>query len=288
MKKPLSLGHVPLLLSDDALRVDTMAKVIARSGEDQALEDFWGWYSGLTVSARSSVTGPVLNKLRTALLRKWVRQVVASGPSTIDVSKLFNTGHLVLLRLPKGRLGEGTSSLIGSFALAATWQAVTARIHTPEHLRKDLCAYVDECQNFLNLPGSLEDMLAEARGYRLGLTLAHQELGQLPGDLRKAVSANARSKIYFSASPDDAASLQQHTQPVLGAYDLTHLGAFQAAVRPLVGAKELGAATVRTRPLPEGIKGRATQVRKAARAHGPDKEPNAEERGESEEDKWEK
>ena len=243
---------------------------------------------GLTVSARSSVTGPVLNKLRTALLRKWVRQVVASGPSTIDLSKLFDSGHLVLLRLPKGRLGEDTSSLIGSFALAATWQAVTARIHTPEHLRKDLCAYVDECQNFLNLPGSLEDMLAEARGYRLGLTLAHQELGQLPGDLRKAVSANARSKIYFSASPDDAVSLQQHTQPVLGAYDLTHLGAFQAAVRPLVGAKELGAATVRTRPLPEGIKGRATQVRKAARAHGPDEEPNAEERGESEEDKWEK
>ena len=144
---------------------------------------------------------------------------------------------------PQGALGEDTSSLIGSFALAATWQAVTARIHTPEHQRKDLCAYVDECQNFLNLPGSLEDMLAEARGYRLGLTLAHQELGQLPGDLRKAVSANARTKVYFSASPDDATSLQQHTQPVLGAYDLTHLGAFQAAVRPLVGAKELGAAT---------------------------------------------
>ncbi|MGW5878996.1 type IV secretory system conjugative DNA transfer family protein [Nocardiopsis terrae] len=282
----LTLGDVPRLLSNDVLRAEVMAKVVARSGEDEALEDFWGWYSGLTVSARSSVTGPVLNKLRTALLRRWVRQVVASGPSTIDLPKLFDSGHLVLLRLPKGRLGEDTSSLIGSFALAATWQAVTARIHTPEHQRKDLCAYVDECQNFLNLPGSLEDMLAEARGYRLGLTLAHQELGQLPGDLRKAVSANARSKIYFSASPDDAVSLQQHTQPVLGAYDLTHLGAFQAAVRPLVGAKELGATTVRTRPLPDGTRGRATQVRQAARAHGPSEDPTAENRGESEEDKW--
>jgi energy-coupling factor transporter ATP-binding protein EcfA2 len=264
----LTLGDVPRLLADDDLRQEVMAKVVARTGTDEALADFWGWYSGLTVSARSAVTGPVLNKLRTALLRKWVRQVVASGPSTIDLPTLFDTGHLVLLRLPKGRLGEDTSSLIGSFALAATWQAVTARIHTPEHQRKDLCAYVDECQNFLNLPGSLEDMLAEARGYRLGLTLAHQELGQLPADLRKAVSANARSKVYFSASPDDAASLQQHTLPVLGAYDLTHLGAYQAAVRPLVGAKEQGAATVRTRPLPPGITGRATQVRRAARRHG--------------------
>ncbi|OKI21366.1 hypothetical protein A6A08_21270 [Nocardiopsis sp. TSRI0078] len=264
----LTLGDVPRLLADDDLRREVMDKVTARTGEDEALEDFWGWYSGLTVSARSSVTGPVLNKLRTALLRRWVRQVVASGPSTVDLSSLFDTGHLVLLRLPKGRLGEDTSSLIGSFALAATWQAVTARIHTPEHQRKDLCAYVDECQNFLNLPGSLEDMLAEARGYRLGLTLAHQELGQLPADLRKAVSANARTKVYFTASPDDAVSLQQHTLPVLGAYDLTHLGAYQAVVRPLVGAKEQGAATVRTRPLPPGTTGRAVQVREAARTYG--------------------
>lgn len=266
----LTLGDVPRLLSNDVLRAEVMAKVVQNTGRDEALADFWGWYSGLTVSVRSSVTGPVLNKLRTALLRKWVRQVVASGPSTIDLPRMFDSGHLVLLRLPKGRLGEDTSSLIGSFALAATWQAVTARIHTPEHQRKDLCAFIDEAQNFLNLPGSLEDMLAEARGYRLGLTLAHQELGQLPGDLRKAVSANARTKFYFSASPDDAMSLQQHTQPVLGAYDLTHLGAFQAAVRPLVGSKELPAATVKTRPLPEVIKGRATQVRRAARVHGPD------------------
>ncbi|MEV2279479.1 type IV secretion system DNA-binding domain-containing protein [Nocardiopsis sp. NPDC049922] len=273
----LTLGHIPRLLADDTLRGEVMGKVTARSGDDEALKDFWGWYSGLTVSARSAVTGPVLNKLRTALLRRWVRQVVASGPSTIDLPSLFDSGHLVLLRLPKGRLGEDTSSLIGSFALAATWQAVTARIHIPEHQRQDLCAFIDESQNFLNLPGSLEDMLAEARGYRLGLTLAHQELGQLPADLRKAVSANARTKVYFTASPDDAASLCQHTLPVLGAYDLTNLGAYQAAVRPLVGAKEQGAATVRTRPLPPGIRGRATQVRKAARCHGPqDEQPTAE------------
>ncbi|WP_051050968.1 type IV secretory system conjugative DNA transfer family protein [Nocardiopsis salina] len=263
----LTLGDIPRLLADDHLRQNVLSKVAAHSGADEALSDFWGWYGNLTESARSAVTGPILNKLRTALLRRWVRQVLASGPSTIDLPSLFDSGHLVLLRLPKGRLGEDTSSLVGSFALAATWQAVTARIHTPENHRKDLAAYVDECQNFLNLPGSFEDMLAESRGYRLSLILAHQELGQLPNDLRKALSANARTKFFFTASPDDAASLYQHTEPVLSAYDLTHLGAYQAAVRPLVGAKEQPAATVRTRPLPPGITGRATQVRKAARRY---------------------
>jgi hypothetical protein len=119
------------------------------------------------------------------------------------------------------------------------------------------------------MPGSLADMLAEARGYHLGLTLAHQELGQLPADLRKALSANARTKVYFTCSPDDAAQLEDHTLPSLRAYDLTHLGAYQAAVRPLVGAKEQPAATLRTRPLAPLIPGRATQVRTAARRHAP-------------------
>ena len=31
---------------------------------------------------------------------------------------------------------------------------------------------IDECHNFLNLPYPIEDMLAEARGFRLAMTLA--------------------------------------------------------------------------------------------------------------------
>lgn len=260
----LTLAHIPRLLSDDAFRTSLVDSI-----RDDALTGFWDWYNALTPGARGAVTGPLLNKLRAALLRPWVRQVLASGPSTVDLAEAFDTGFLVLLRLPKGRLGEDTAALIGSFALAATWQAVTARVHQAEAQRADVAAYIDECHNFLNMPGSLADMLAEARGYRLGLTLAHQELGQLPAELRKALSANARSKICFSCSPDDAAHLQAHTLPGLRDYDLTHLGAYQAAGRLLVGAKERPAFTMRTRPLPPPVPGRAAAVRRAARRHNP-------------------
>ncbi|MBB5435197.1 hypothetical protein HDA36_005345, partial [Nocardiopsis composta] len=230
-------------------------------------------YDDLGPSGRSAVTGPVLNKLRTALLRPWVSQVIASGPSTINLAEVFDNGGLLLMRLPKGVLGEDTASLIGSMALASTWQTVTARVTRREDARPDVGAYIDEAHNFLNLPGSLADMLAEARGYRLGLTLAHQALDQLPLELRKALSANARTKIYFTSSPEDAAHLEAHTLPELAAHDLAHLGAYQVAVRPLVGARELAAATMRTRPLPPAIPGRASAVRAAARRHSPDHQP---------------
>ncbi|GAA4898517.1 type IV secretory system conjugative DNA transfer family protein [Streptomonospora salina] len=260
----LTLGEVPRLLTDQSYRHRITGRV-----RDEVLAGFWDWYEQLSTGARAAATGPVLNKLRTALLRPWVRRVIASGPSTVDLGRAFDTGTLVLMRLPKGALGEDTSSLIGALGLAATWQAVTARIHRPEQDRADVAAYIDEAHNFLLQPGSLADMLAEARGYRLSMTLAHQELGQLPAELRKALAANARSKVFFTCSPEDAAGLEAHTLPGLGTHDLTHLGEYQAAARLLVGTTERPVHTLRTRPLPPPVTGRATAVRKSARHYAP-------------------
>ena len=91
-------------------------------------------------------------------------------------------------------------------------------------------------------------MLAEARGYHLSVVLAHQHLGQLPKDLFEAASANARNKVYFSVSPEDARVLARHTEPYLKPYDLCHLDAYQVACRLVVGGRDLHAFTLRTRP----------------------------------------
>ena len=101
------------------------------------------------------------------------------------MTTVLDAGGLLLARLPKGTLGEETAQLLGSFLVAATWQAAAPRARLPEHARPDAALYVDECHNFLNLPYPLEDMLAEARAYRLSVVMAHQNLAQLPPDLRE-------------------------------------------------------------------------------------------------------
>jgi hypothetical protein len=99
--------------------------------------------------------------------------------------------------------------------------------------------------------------------------MAHQNLAQLPADLRQGISANARSQVIFAVSPEDARDLEHHTAPVLTAHDLSHLGAYQAAARLVAGRAETPAFTFRTRPLPPAIGGRARLIRRAARtAHG--------------------
>ncbi len=126
---------------------------------------------------------------------------------------------------------------------------------------------VDFHQNFLTMPGAVEDMLAEARGYRLSMTLAHQHLRQLPDDLADALSTNARSKLFFGVSPKDAADLSRHVSPVLTQHDLARLPAWTAAARLVVDQADTAAFTLRTRPLPPPTPGRAEALRVAARRH---------------------
>ena len=134
----------------------------------------------------------------------------------------------------------------------ARWHAATPRL------------YLDEAQNFLTLPGSIGDMLAEARGYRLSIVAAHQHLGQLPRELRDALSANARNKVFFNCSPEDAHVLERHVAPELSEHDLSHLGAHQAAVRLVVDWEEVPAFTLRTEAAPE-THGHGETIRAAAR-----------------------
>jgi hypothetical protein len=257
-----TLADIPRLLDDDAFR-----RVLTAGIRDEVLAGFWRWFEQLPVGQRANAVGPVLNKLRAFLLRSFVQESVAAGRATLDMTRVLD-GGICLVRLPKGVLGEETSHLLGSFVVARAWQAASARARagTP---RIDAGLYIDECHNFLNLPYPIEDMLAEARGYRLSMILAHQHLAQLPKDLREGISANARNKVFFNASPDDARELEQHTLPTLARHDLSHLGAFQAATRLLTGSEQSAAFTMRTRPLPPAIPGRAEQIRRATRSHTP-------------------
>ena len=260
----VTLADIPPLLGDDAYRRRLTAGV-----RDQVLRDFWGWYEEMSPASRAHAVGPLMNKLRAFLLRKFAHAAIAAGPSTFDMGQVLDNGGLCLARLPKGILGEETAQLVGSFIVARTWQAASRRARLPEAARPDAGLYIDECQNFLNLPYPLEDMLAEARAYRLAVTMAHQNLAQLPPDLRQGIRANARSQVVFSVSPEDARDLEHHTAPVLTAHDLSHLDAYQAAARLVAGSAETPAFTFRTRPLPPPVPGRARLVRKAARAaHG--------------------
>jgi len=253
------LTDLPKLLSVPAFRQRAVGNV-----DDDILRGFWDWYDHLSDPFRAQVTAPLMNKLRGILLRPFMRAALAGGLSTVDMEEVLD-GGICLVRIAKDSLGAETAHLMGSVVVARAWQATTARARLPQSRRRDAGLYTDEAHNFLHLPYALEDMLAEARGYRLSMTLAHQYLRQLPRELEEGISANARTKVFFNASPEDARRLVRHTEPRLSAHDLSNLDAFHAVVRPVLHGAEAPAFTVVTQPLPPAIPGRAKQIRAAAR-----------------------
>ncbi len=253
-----TLADVPVLLTDRRFRAPLVASLSERSG----LKGFWDAYDALSPAGQAQVIGPIMNKLRAVLARRFARDLFGSATSSFDMKEVLSGGAL-LARLPKGTLGEDTARLVGALLVATVWQAATAR--ADDAVRPDTTLYVDECQNFLALPTAIDDVLAEARGYHLSVVLAHQHLGQLPKDLFDAASANARNKVYFSVSPEDARVLARHTEPYLKPYDLCHLDAYQVACRLVVGGRDLHAFTLRTRRMPPVVPGRTAEARDHAR-----------------------
>ncbi|MFG1833900.1 type IV secretory system conjugative DNA transfer family protein [Micromonospora chersina] len=254
----VTLQHIPPLLNSAQFR----SAMTVDLDDPAGLSGFWQWYDELNPALRSQVIGPVLARLRAFLLRDFVKRTMRYPRSSFDMGEVLDGGAL-LVRIPKGQLGEDTSKLLGSLVLAQVWQAATARAKIAPDKRRDATLIIDEAQNFLTLANSLDTMLAEARKYRLSLVLSHQDLAQFPKDLLAAASANARNKIYFSCAPEDARVLARHTLPELDEHDLTHLDAYTAATRLVVGGRQTPAFTMRTRP-PKPLIGEATAIRQAA------------------------
>lgn len=266
--------HLQNLLSLPNFRASAIRRLPENAGsalkfadaDINGLRGFWGWFEQHSPQQQAVIAGPVLTRARALLSHPFVRDLVGAPVAPVDLGDVLSNGGIVLARLSKGELTEGASELLGSILVAKVWHVVTARAGLPQRLRADATLMLDEAHNFLNMPGSVDDMLAEARGLRLSMTLAHQYLAQLPRELQFAVSSSARTKLYFSVSPEDAKQLARHVGPHVSEHDLSWLDDYTAACRLQADGRALSAFTLETEP-PAPVVGKADQIRAEAVEH---------------------
>jgi hypothetical protein len=225
-----TLADLPVLLTNSRFRRTLLSEV----SDPLVLAPFFAWYDGLSEAERSQVIAPVLNKTRAFLSRSAIRRLLGQARPRFHLDELLTHRKVVLVNLNAGLIGTETANLIGSLLMTQLWQAIQRRAMVPAAKRSPVMVVVDEVQNYLRLPISIGDMLAQARGLGVSLTLAHQHLGQLTPTLRAAFQANARSKIALRPSSDDRVPLAQAFGGRLKPGDLETLGAFEAYARLLV------------------------------------------------------
>lgn len=248
---------IPILTRPEFRRM-----LVAEYGEPDGLDGFWDGFDQLSVGQRAQLCGPILSRLRGVLSRRFARDLLGAARSTINLTDVLD-GGILIARLAKGEIGENTAQLVGSLLLSGLWSHAIQRSALPPDARRDATIVVDECHNFLHLPIGVDDTLAEARGYRISLVLAHQHLAQLPIEVREAVNANARNKILFTVSPDDATKLVRHVAPYFTDQDLSRRGAFEVVARIVHHGHDAPPFTLATQPLPPAVPGRGRAGRRA-------------------------
>lgn len=150
--------------------------------------------------------GPILTRLDTFLRPKLIRRMVAQKENRLNFGDIMDSGKIFLARLSQGAIGEENAYLLGTLLLSKFHQIALARQGTSQESRRPFWLTVDECHHFL-CPSMLS-ILSGVRKYKLGLTLAHQELRQL-GHSGEADSliANPYTRVHFRLSDADAAKL---------------------------------------------------------------------------------
>ena len=239
-----TLIDVPALLTNASFR----RRVAAPVSDPLVLGPWLAWFDNLSDAERSQVVAPILNKLRGFTSRSSIRRLLGQSNPGWSWDDALNSGGIVLVSLNRGVVGAEAAAIAGSLLLRQLWSALQRRSRIAERDRRLASIIVDEWQLFT---GGLDfaDVLATIRGAGVaGLSLANQNLAQLTPDLRAAVAANARSKISFTPSIEDAKTLSAWIgSPNVARQDLLRLGRYEAVAALHTQA---GASHFRTHRLP--------------------------------------
>lgn len=256
-----TLLDLPRLYLDPAFR----AKVLANLDDPVGLEPDWRWFGNLPTREQATVIAPLLNKVRQFTARPSIRTIMGQANPPLSMPRLMAEQKILLVYLPKGLIGAETATLLGCLILTSLWQAATERARLPLSQRHPFGLYVDEVQDFGAAPIPWDEMFAQGRKYGLALTVAHQNLDQLPKELREVVLANARSKAVFALSASDAKVMEQLFAPALTAADLQALDAHSVAAQVALDDGSTAKPVTLSTPLPPSPLGSRQQVRHASR-----------------------
>lgn len=194
-----TLADVPLLFEDEHFRARLIRRVTNRQ-----VRRFWERYDSMSPAAQREFTESTSNKIRAFLSQPLLENIFGQPTTTVDFRAAMDSGKIILLPLASGIIGQDAATLIGSVVVGQATQATLARANQPESQRRRFAIYIDELQNVVT--DDIETLAAQARKYRVELTVAHQFIKQLDERTAEAVS-QIPSRIVFKVTAKDAAAL---------------------------------------------------------------------------------
>jgi hypothetical protein len=158
-------------------------------------------------AALENITPYITSKLTRFIVSKHARAMFPTSEKCLSFDEIMDDQKILILRCPKGALGEGLTELAMSASLMKIRAAAMARAGRRD--RRPVRVYIDEFQNCRG--DSLQSLLAEGRKFGISLALANQSLGQIGGtdnrSIGSATLANVGNLITFRLGAADAIKL---------------------------------------------------------------------------------
>ncbi|MDB6123207.1 MAG: hypothetical protein JWQ71_2200 [Pedosphaera sp.] len=218
------------------LGAPALAMLVAQFGfhvtPDQVIRAFWAEeYAGYDPRFQREAIAPIQNKLGQFLLNPVVRNILGQVQTKVSIPFLMDNERLFIANLSKGKLGHDKANLLGSLLTTQFQLGAMARANRPEEERRDFYLFIDEFQNFST--EAFASILAEARKYRLCLTLSHQYIEQLSLPVRQAVFGNVGTLIAFRVGHTDAEAVEKEFGNQFPATTIVDLDRYEAIVKLL-------------------------------------------------------
>ena len=192
----LTLTELPLFLTNRLIRKRVLKNVTNKT----CLERF-EYFDTVRIGTWREWIESTLNKVDAFLSDRRIRQILTLPKSSFNLRDIMDNRKIILIKLEKGQLKD-SADLLGSLLLSKIHMAAFSRTDIPPEQRVPFYLYIDEFQNFAS--ESFTDILSGARKYKLALILAHQNLAQVPKELKASIMANCAIQVCFRVSRDDA------------------------------------------------------------------------------------
>lgn len=257
MMAGISFDQLPSLWHDEKFLKSCLQRIDKSSQLAKELINFWE--NELPDMKKNPDYGGGIETYITSPIDRFVsykamKRSLAAQRSTFDFDDVLNSGKILIVRLPKGTLGEITAYSLGMFISFRLKGAIMRRGAIPEKERKDFYLIIDEFQNLLssasmaysNDDTAFTSLLSEARKFKVSMILANQFINQLGQNIRNAIFGNIQSKIFFGIGSEDAAyvTTQIPTGPGMDAY--VTIPNFHAYAQLLVNGQQVGPFTIKT------------------------------------------
>lgn len=144
----------------------------------------------------------VLTRLWGVLSNAVFDRMFSHPKSTIDLFSMMQDGKIILINTAKELLGSEGASILGRFFIALIARSALRRATVPAHERTPCFVYIDEAADYFD--DTVGDLLNQARKYKVGMVLAHQNLAQLTPSLRASVASSTAIKFAGGVSAGDA------------------------------------------------------------------------------------